>query len=666
MRISDAHTIATSVSGKELMMRAGRAVFENVEWKPPVAVVCGTGNNAGDGYVIARLLHDAKIDCTLILLEEKFSEDGKYYFDICEKSGIEVRLWNLSGIVSGSDEPLGTESVVHFKDEKKPVETGLVAHLEDRTEPSESSPAVLYKEGTDLHKYSTIVDCIFGTGYKGSIHTSGGGGLAGKAAEVIDAINSSGAYVVSVDINSGLNGDSGMCGENNGEPACVVSDLTVSIGSFKPGHFLSMAKDVIKRKINCDIGIKPVEKPFYLLEKADIEPYFRPRKNYSNKGTYGYTALIGGSKRYSGAIRLAAMAEEATSCTKGDATDNNDSAKAAASCTKGDATDNNDFAEPADIAGAAMRSGAGVVKVAVADSLCAVVAPAVLESTLFPLSDDGGNIRFVESEIAELISNVKTAAFGMGIGVTEETAKILEYLLDNYTGRLIIDADGLTLLSKMSTERIRNSKPELILTPHIREFSRLLEGWCNDLLKTGTTSKDIISKDVIGDPEREGIGSAISEIGDISDISNISNISNISDIGNILSTPIEYAQQYARAHNVVLLLKGPSTIITNGDITYITDAGCAGMATAGSGDVLSGILSAVCAYLPDAIQKADSAGSANENDPGSSLTLAVAAGAYINGKAGELAQSRLNSISMVAGDTVSCIADVITGLQRKV
>ena len=617
MRKSDAHTIATSVSGRELMMRAGRAIFENVEWKPPVAIVCGTGNNAGDGYVLAKLLIDAGIPCTVILLEEKFSPDGRYYFDALGPAP-------HFGL-------LGTGSVVHFKDEKKPVETGPVAHLEDRTEPAESSPAVLFKKEMGLRKYSTIVDCIFGTGYKENIHNPEDGGLAKKAADVIEAINASGAYVVSVDINSGLNGDSGMCGEYNGKPGCVVSDLTVSIGSFKPGHFLNMAKDVIKRKINCDIGIRPVEEPFYLLEKTDIETYFQPRKNFSNKGTYGYTALIGGSKRYSGAIRLAAMAEEAASRTKGAATDNNESAKAAESCTKGDATDNKDFAEPADIAGAAMRSGAGVVKIAVADSLCTVVAPAVLESTLFPLSDDSGNIRFVESEIAELISNVKTAAFGMGIGVTGEAAKILDYLLDNYSGRLIIDADGLTLLSKMSTDRIRKSKPELILTPHIREFSRLLEGWCNDLWETGTASKDHISE----------------------------------DISNILSTPIEYAQKYARAHNVVLLLKGPSTIITNGDITYITDAGCAGMATAGSGDVLSGILSAVCAYLPDAIEKADSARSANGNAPSSSLTLAVAAGAYINGKAGELAQSRANSISMVAGDTVSCIADVISDLSKE-
>ena len=68
MRQSDAHTIAAGCFGRELMMRAGRAIFENADWKPTVAIVCGTGNNAGDGYVLAGLLNDAKIPCTLVLL----------------------------------------------------------------------------------------------------------------------------------------------------------------------------------------------------------------------------------------------------------------------------------------------------------------------------------------------------------------------------------------------------------------------------------------------------------------------------------------------------------------------------------------------------------------------------------------------------------------------
>ncbi|MBP5222881.1 MAG: NAD(P)H-hydrate epimerase, partial [Lachnospiraceae bacterium] len=183
MRNSDSQTIAGGVSGRELMMRAGRAIFESVVWRPPVAIVCGSGNNAGDGYVLAKLLHYAGIDCTIMLLEERFSEDGKYYYEICRESGIRINVLTMQDIF-------------------------------------------------DVN-YSTIVDCIFGTGFKGPIRENS------KAAAVIDSINKSGAYVVSVDINSGLNGDSGMAAGS-----CVRSDITVSVGSFKPGHFLSMAKDV--------------------------------------------------------------------------------------------------------------------------------------------------------------------------------------------------------------------------------------------------------------------------------------------------------------------------------------------------------------------------------------------------------------------------------------
>lgn len=485
MRKSDAATIAGGIPGRELMYRAGKGIFDNAEWKAPVAIVAGSGNNAGDGYVIAKLLHDNGIECRIILLKEKFSEDGKYYYDKCVEAGIDTVVWN---------------------------------------------------DTVDLSEYKTIADCIFGTGFRGPVR--------GVTEEVIKKINDSNAYVVAVDINSGLNGDSGMA------ECCVNSDLTISIGSFKPGHFLNMAKDVIKEKKNIDIGIKPVDPVFQLIEKEDICSLFRPRKNYSNKGTYGYTALIGGSERYSGAIRLAAYAS------------------------------------------AAMRSGAGVVKLAAPGSLGSAIIPAILESTFFPLSEQEGQLIFEERETAELISNVKTVAFGMGIGTGEGAAEILKYLLKNYNGKLIVDADGLTILSRMDKEYVQKRSCELILTPHIKEFSRL-------------TGKEI---------------------------------------NLILEDPVETAMSYARENRLILLLKGPSTIVTDGESTYIVDAGCAGMATAGSGDVLSGILSAVCAYSDD-------------------LLMAVAAGAYINGKAGEKAQENNGSISMTAGDTVKNIPAVVKELE---
>ena len=485
MRKSDARTIEGGIPGRELMLRAGRGVFNSAEWKPPVAILCGSGNNAGDGYVIALLLHKARIPCELILLSEKFSEDGAYYFAQCREAGIPVRQW---------------------------------------------------ESGMDLSSYGTIADCLFGTGFRGEVR--------GPAREAIEAVNNSSATVITVDINSGLNGDCGLA------DLCVHSDLTVSIGDFKTGHFLNMAKDVMRQKVNIDIGIEPVDRTFSLVEETDLAELFGPRKNYSNKGTYGYTALIGGSKRYSGAIRLAGLAN------------------------------------------AAMRSGAGVVKLAVPDVLFPIVAPAVLESTVFPLKDDGDGIVFSEKETTELISNVRTAAFGMGIGTGKGAADMLEYLLDHFTGRLVVDADGLTLLSRMDRDKLRKAACTLVLTPHVKEFSRL----------TGLS------------------------------------------VNEILNSPVAAAEAYAKEQKVILLLKGPATIITDGETTYITDTGCAGMATAGSGDVLSGILAAVLGYAPDPL-------------------LGTAAAAWVNGKAGELAQEKYGAVGMVASDTIACVADVIKSIK---
>lgn len=189
MRNSDRWTIENLVPSKELMERAGRAIFEQVSWKSPVGIICGKGNNAGDGFVVASLLKEQGIDCEIVLLfKDSFSEDGKHFFDKCKAKNI----------------PVVTDA--------------------------------------DYSKYNTILDCIFGTGFKGDVKE--------PAKSAIEKINASNAYVVSADINSGLNGDTGL------GDLYVISDLTVSIGTFKYGHFLGNAKIAMKNKVNCDIGIR--------------------------------------------------------------------------------------------------------------------------------------------------------------------------------------------------------------------------------------------------------------------------------------------------------------------------------------------------------------------------------------------------------------------------
>ena len=112
-------------------------------------------------------------------------------------------------------------------------------------------------------------------------------------------------------------------------------------------------------------------------------------------------------------------------------------------------------------------------------------------------------------------------------------------------------------------------------------------------------------------------------------------------VEEILRDPIRCAEEFARAHGVILLLKGPCTVVTDGEKTYLVNRGCAGMATAGSGDVLSGILAGLLGYA--------------EASP-----LTVAAGAYLAGRAGELAEQESNAFSMTAGDTVRCIPKALS------
>lgn len=482
MRKSDKNTIENVTPSLELMYKAGVGVYNSVKWNGKTAIVCGTGNNGGDGYVLALEMSKNKVDCEIILVKEKFSSDGEYYFNKCKQINI---------------------------------------------------PYYIYNEDIDFNKYDFTVDCIFGTGFKGEIK--------GIEKEIIEKINKSNAYTVSVDINSGLNGDNGL------SDLCVKSDLTVSIGTLKSGHILNQAKDKIGKLINVDIGITPLEKPYVLLEKEDIKSLIKPRENYSHKGTYGYVSLIGGSIMYSGAIKLA------------------------------------------NIASCAVRSGAGVVRLCVPNSITQGVLPYMLESTLYPLKDENGNIKFDKDQIDTLINSSKVIAIGMGLGGKGDNEQIISYLINNYNGILIIDADGLNTLAKMDID-LTKSNAKIVLTPHLKEFER----------QSRIPMKEINEN------------------------------------------PIKYAEEYAKNNGVILLLKGVATIITDGETTYLTNTGCPGMATGGSGDVLSGILSGICA----------------SND--ATLIENVVAGAYINGLAGEIAREESCDISMSAYDTASSVKEAIT------
>lgn len=192
MRKSDAYTIENFVESKELMYRAASGVFESFKgWDDKkIAIVVGGGNNGGDGYALAGILKKNGIESILYKVSDKMSEDGKYYCDIAVDLGVEIKDFD---------------------------------------------------ENTSLNEYDVIVDCILGTGFSGEVR--------GKAKDAIETINQSNAYVISVDINSGMNGDTGEAA------IAVKSDLTVSIGYYKKGLFCEPAKEYIKELTNVDIGI---------------------------------------------------------------------------------------------------------------------------------------------------------------------------------------------------------------------------------------------------------------------------------------------------------------------------------------------------------------------------------------------------------------------------
>ena len=192
MRRSDAYTIEHFVPGRELMYRAAYGVYKAYDgWRGrSIAILAGGGNNGGDGYALAGILMKDGIDSVVYKVSDKMSDDGRYYCGIAGEQGVKV--------------------------------------LE-------------FDEQTDLSGYDVIVDCILGTGFKGEVR--------GRAAGAIKAINSSNAYVISVDINSGMNGDTGT-GEH-----IVHSDLTVAIGLMKEGLLKEGAGQYFESLALARIGI---------------------------------------------------------------------------------------------------------------------------------------------------------------------------------------------------------------------------------------------------------------------------------------------------------------------------------------------------------------------------------------------------------------------------
>ena len=273
------------------------------------------------------------------------------------------------------------------------------------------------------------------------------------------------------------------------------------------------------------------------IQLEDIKSLFGYRSEDANKGDFGKVGILGGSIKYSGAVKLASM----SLCT--------------------------------------LRSGCGLVRVIVPSAIASMVAPYLLEQTLYPYQS--------LEDIKIAIQNLDVLALGMGWDKDPEHVTILKYILENFEGKIAIDADGLnTLVGELDLLKI--TKAQVVLTPHLKEFSRL----------TGQTV-DEIKRDAI-----------------------------------------TIATHFAKTYHVFLVLKGHTTIVTDGNHVYKCTCGSPGMATSGSGDVLSGILAGMLGYFDCNL-------------------LTISAGVLVNGIAGEAAAYDKTDISMIASDTISHIPDAI-------
>ena len=172
MRLSDVLTIENFVPSLELMRRAAEGVFQAVNWRGKVAIVVGSGNNGGDGFALACILHHENIECAVFTVSQRLSADSAHYAAKATELGVSI-LPFTSDCLDGFD---------------------------------------------------VIVDCLLGTGFQGALREN--------YRTAIKEINASSAQVISFDINSGMNGDTG-----EGE-LIVRSDLTVTIGFVKKrtGH----------------------------------------------------------------------------------------------------------------------------------------------------------------------------------------------------------------------------------------------------------------------------------------------------------------------------------------------------------------------------------------------------------------------------------------------
>lgn len=460
----------------ELMSRAGAEAFFIIRKLYPqvrhLAVFCGSGNNAGDGYVVARLAHEQGLLVTIY--------QCKPLADLPPAAQFAALMTNSAGVeCQPADEPIDSE-------------------------------------------VELIVDALLGIGLKGPVH--------GVIAEVISQINASGLPVVSLDIPSGLNADTGRV-----ENFCVKAAATITFIALKSGMYTAdgpdYCGDIHCCSIQLDASVATQTPVASLLNCDTVALPLAARKKNSHKGDYGHVLVIGGGPGMPGAICLTAKA--------------------------------------------AMRTGAGSVSIATWPEHAKGALSLIPEAMVWGLKS--------AKELQPLLARATVCVLGPGLGDSDWA---LDLFLAAITSQLpmVIDASALRFLAEHP-----QMDDNWILTPHPGEAAALL-----------SCSTDLIEKD-----------------------------------------RYHAAASIQKKYGGILVLKGNGSIIqTTEKNAFVCPKGNPAMASAGMGDVLSGIIAGLCAQ-------------------GLSLSDAAQCGVYAHAVAGDKVAQALGGAGLLASDLFDVLPYVL-------
>lgn len=411
---------------------------------------------------------------------------------------------------------------------------GFLKKLSNRSTPPISIRRYSKAGLSGLKKVDCVVDALFGTGFSGKIKQP----ILG----LVEWMNGQSGPVFAVDVPSGLNATNGIV-----ENVAVRATHTVTFGLRKSGLLVNSGKEYSGKVRVADVGIpkvvsdsKTLSKTFF-ISGSDVRSCLPRRSITAHKYSVGKVLVIAGSKGLTGAASLCALS--------------------------------------------ALRAGAGAVLLAVPEAVYPTMARKLTEVMVMPLpaTEEGTLSEKCFDVLVPKLSWADVIAIGPGLSQNPETQAVVLRVLREYSGRILVDADGLNAIAFAGTSVVKKSNAELILTPHAGEFGRLVRKQSAEV-----------------DENR-----------------------------------IEMPRLLAHNLRATVVLKGaPTVTATHDGAVYINSTGNPGMATIGSGDVLSGILASLWAQ-------------------GCRTEMAAFGAVYLHGLAGDLAKDALGERSIIAGDLIT-------------